>query len=229
MDLEHGYFATANSRLTLLGDKRHWAIVFEKSGYANRASEIQLELNYFGSCLRNLEPGGAYHQFNYNSKYIPLVDVDSLNAIEAEFETVDISAETVLLRDQEVALPRSLEKYEKWVPGIRHRETDEKPDFADLGRYLAFEYESLCRATYSEISQCLPDGLAVILQLDEWHHKSYSFYTNGPDHGVMGSPPSSYETFPMLAEVLVTKDVEKYRPTLKPNSHWRNWPGAGKL
>lgn len=36
MNLEHGYFYTANSRLTLYADESRWAIVFEKNGYANR-------------------------------------------------------------------------------------------------------------------------------------------------------------------------------------------------
>jgi hypothetical protein len=57
MDLEHGYSHTANSRLSLFADDTNRANVFEKSGYANRALDIELELNLFGSDLRNLKPG----------------------------------------------------------------------------------------------------------------------------------------------------------------------------
>lgn len=39
IDLEHPYFFTAGSRLTLYADDKRWAIVFEKSGYANRGLE----------------------------------------------------------------------------------------------------------------------------------------------------------------------------------------------
>lgn len=39
MDLEHPYFYTANSRLSLFADDANRTIVFEKSGYANRASD----------------------------------------------------------------------------------------------------------------------------------------------------------------------------------------------
>ena len=54
MDLEHPYSYTANSRLSLFAGDANRAIVFEKSGYANRAGEIEPELNLFGSDPRNL-------------------------------------------------------------------------------------------------------------------------------------------------------------------------------
>lgn len=36
--------------------------------------------------------------------------------------------------------------------------------------------------------------------------------------------PGMYETWPMLAAVLVTGDSEHYQPTVAPTSHWRHWP-----
>lgn len=59
MDLENGYCYTANSRLSLVADGKDRAIVFEKSGCPNRRLAIELELDYFGSSLRNLEAGGS--------------------------------------------------------------------------------------------------------------------------------------------------------------------------
>src|SRR5262245_57095947 len=61
MDLGHGYFYTANSRLTLYGDDGRWAIVFEKSGYANRDGRIELELNFRSSrvCVGSFRPSVA--------------------------------------------------------------------------------------------------------------------------------------------------------------------------
>lgn len=41
--------------------------------------------------------------------------------------------------------------------------------------------------------------------------------------------PSSYETWQQIAKVLVTGDIKLYKPTLLPNSHWKNWPDAGTL
>jgi len=41
--------------------------------------------------------------------------------------------------------------------------------------------------------------------------------------------PSAYETWPLIAKVIVTKDPKQYQPTLKPNTHWANWPDSGSL
>jgi hypothetical protein len=54
-------------------------------------------------------------------------------------------------------------------------------------------------------------------------------YKNGPDNVVMGDAPSSYQTFPRLAEVLATRDPSRFCSTLPSNNHWSNWPEAGQL
>lgn len=41
--------------------------------------------------------------------------------------------------------------------------------------------------------------------------------------------PSSYETWQLLAKVIVSGDASLYKPTLEPNSHWKNWPESGSL
>jgi len=41
--------------------------------------------------------------------------------------------------------------------------------------------------------------------------------------------PSSYETWQLIAEVIETGDTTLYRPTLKPNTHWTNWPDSGSM
>jgi hypothetical protein len=33
----------------------------------------------------------------------------------------------------------------------------------------------------------------------------------------------------MIADILVSKDTTKWKPTLKPNNDWRNWPNAGYM
>lgn len=229
MDLQHGYFYTANSRISVFSDTKHWAIVFEKSGYANRSSRVELELNFFGCCLRNLDPGGAYHQFNYNSKYFPLVSAEALDAVSSGFELIDLTKASVDVRSSRVNLPQRIEDYGKWIPDIGTRTAPVGVTFADLGRYLAFEYEQLCRATATELRTCLRDSLSLVLQVDQWHHRAYSVYDSGGMKELVGDAPSSYETFPMLADVLVTGDTSRYMPTLAPNSHWTNWPQAGSL
>jgi hypothetical protein len=41
--------------------------------------------------------------------------------------------------------------------------------------------------------------------------------------------PSTYETWKMIAKVIVTGEVKHYRPKLKPNSHWSNHLDSGSL
>ncbi|QEC40857.1 DUF7003 family protein [Pseudobacter ginsenosidimutans] len=41
--------------------------------------------------------------------------------------------------------------------------------------------------------------------------------------------PSSYETWQLIAKVIATGDTTLYKPTLKPNTHWKNWPDSGSL
>ena len=161
MDLEHGYFHTANSPLSFFADDANWAIVFEKSGYANRAGMIELELNYFDKRLRNLKPGGLYHHFTYNSKYLPLVDCDELEEIAVDFEIVSPSATHVKVRDQYVRMPSRKEEYQKWVPDILTREYPEAVTFEGLVRYLTFEYEQLCRATLGELNSRRTENLSA--------------------------------------------------------------------
>lgn len=159
-----------------------------------------------------------------------LVDGEDLDEIASDFERVSLSATSVKVRGKPVPLPSAKEGYAKWVPDI-HVDNGyrERPTFEDLGRFLAFEYGDLCRATDEEKRQCLPAGLPQIMTADAWHHRSYFHYAHGLHDEVNGHAPSTYETFPLLAEVLATRDPTRFRPTLPPNNHWSNWPGAGQL
>jgi hypothetical protein len=41
--------------------------------------------------------------------------------------------------------------------------------------------------------------------------------------------PGSYETWQLIAKVIATGDPSFYTPTLKPNSHWKNWTASGSM
>lgn len=41
--------------------------------------------------------------------------------------------------------------------------------------------------------------------------------------------PSSYETWQLIAKVIVTNEPKQYKPTLEPNTHWTNWPDSGSM
>lgn len=75
----------------------------------------------------------------------------------------------------------------------------------------------------------LPNGVPELMTIDQSHHRRW-YCSHSPDHGGhRGDAPSSYETYRLIAEVLATRDPSRYKPTLKPNTHWSNWPEAGML
>jgi hypothetical protein len=41
--------------------------------------------------------------------------------------------------------------------------------------------------------------------------------------------PGAYETWQLIGKVIATGDAALYKPTLEPNSHWKNWPDSGSL
>lgn len=41
--------------------------------------------------------------------------------------------------------------------------------------------------------------------------------------------PSCYETWQLIARVIVTNDSKQYKPTLEPNTHWSNWTDSGSM
>ncbi len=72
------------------------------------------------------------------------------------------------------------------------------------------------------------------MQIDKWNHQPYSKHINitSPSTYVIeetGTRPSENETYKLIADILVTKDTAKWKPTLPPNNDWRNWPRAGTM
>lgn len=53
---------------------------------------------------------------------------------------------------------------------------------------------------------------------DEWNQSQWQ-----------DNRPSSYETWQMIAKVIATGNTASYKPTLKANTHWKNWPDSGSL
>src|SRR5579871_1566055 len=41
--------------------------------------------------------------------------------------------------------------------------------------------------------------------------------------------PGSYETWQQIAKVIANNDPSNYRPTLRSNTHWTNWPDSGSM
>ncbi|MDX2283487.1 MAG: hypothetical protein NW241_04965 [Bacteroidia bacterium] len=56
------------------------------------------------------------------------------------------------------------------------------------------------------------------IKRDDWNRKVWE-----------NSRPSSSETWKLIASVIASNDSNEYKPTLEPNTHWKNWPDSGSL
>lgn len=225
IDLGHPYVYTANSRLNLYADDARWAIVSEVSGYDPRAGRFLLTVTALGNCLERLSLMGSRNQFTYNADFITLIEGVALTEATQHFANA-VTPVQLQIRDHIVTVPAGKGTF---VPTTKSRTWPKGARAEDLGRYVAYEYAELCRATDAEKRKHLPASLAELMKIDEWYHRSWYYMHGSSDPGPVGDAPSSYETYRLIAAVLASRDPSRYRPTLKPNSHWTNWPQAGSL
>lgn len=212
--LDNGYIALADVRLTAYRDDTGWALVIEVLGAHNHAGGhdgIQNCLHCFGNCLSRA-PGTSNEDFLFVTD-----DDQDIQIFEDKYGWyVNKNAKAIRIRDMCVPLNFSEPAFAK--KGIQL----EEPQYittTELLRSLVPEYRESLLATEEELRERVPNNLPLILQLDEWHH---------PDLAD-GELPSQSRTFQMIADVLVTGDAAKYRPTEEPNTHWSNWPEGGTL
>jgi len=222
LDLEHGYCVTAGSKIHLYADSARWAIVFEKSGYFNRSTAAEIELNYVGNCINY--PIDKYPERNYitNSSRIMLIDPTEFSKIENKegkdmetFELIGQNVKEIKVRDKFIPFDNDCKNYEKLGIKIRDYENPKKLiGFDDLVRYLNETNPSIVSATEENIREHIPKDLPKIMTIKDFHFTSFYDKSN---------PPSSQETFKLIAKILVTRDSTKWKPTQKPNNHWTNW------
>ncbi|MEL6821538.1 MAG: hypothetical protein AAFP70_07250 [Calditrichota bacterium] len=160
--------------------------------------------------------------FTPQKESITIIDGNELIRIDSDFELVSKDVKTVLARGKEIPIEHSVDKYKTLGIEIQDYDNpDQLIDFPSLIRYLDATHTDLFRATASELKTCLPKDLPCLMGIDKWHHKSY--------FQGFGDKPSSYETFSMIADILIARDPTLWEPTLAANNHWRNWPEAGGL
>jgi hypothetical protein len=210
--LDNGYVYLADVRLHLYRDDRRWAMVIEVLGANARAtshSGIDNCLHLFGNCL-SVEPGTCDEGFLF-----PMSDGDDGPTFD-DRQTVRRDAKTFRIRGEVVEIPaRSVLRSSSGE--LVWRGTALK--LHQFLRALVPDFRDRLLATEDELRRFVPADLPKIMRLDEWEH---------PDL-CENEQPSESETFQMLAEVLETGDVARYRPTLESNTHWRNWPQGGIL
>ena len=221
LDLEHGYCVTAGSKIHLYSDTERWAIVFEKSGYQNRGTSAEIELDYVGNCIDY--PIDKYAERNYitNSSRITLIDpsefqrIENKNGDEMEtFEFIGQNIERIKIQDKFISFDNDFKNYEKAGVKITSDENQKKLiSFGNLIRFLNETNPNLISATEDDTKKHIPIDLPKILTIKEFHFTSIYDETN---------PPSKQETYQLIARILLTRDKNLWKPILKPNNHWTN-------
>jgi hypothetical protein len=221
--LDNGYVYLAASRLSLFRSANDWVMAIEIFGFSPRAGVPDTHIYTFGSRLDHRQTAkdfvnrDAYENHlrnnpNNESRFVfPIEEGDWIDG-----EMVSKKASIVAVRGQTFPLP-SRDQYA--VRGI-DLESDTEIRVFELCRYLAAIQRRELLATPEELRVNVPAESKMILQLDDWNH---------PDVVDDSNRPSGSETFQQLADVLVTANINRYQPTLAPNTHWRNWPDGGTL
>jgi hypothetical protein len=173
LDLEHGYCETAGSRIHLYADSTRRIIVFEKSGYQNRGTSAEIELNYIGNCIDY--PVDKYPERNFitNSSRIILIGSIEFERIEnkkgAEMETFELieqNIKEIKIRDKFVPFDSDFKNYEKVGIGIRTEENPKKLiGFGNLLRYLQETNPRLISATEEDIRKHIPKDIPKLMTI----------------------------------------------------------------
>ncbi|NML63905.1 hypothetical protein HHL22_01680 [Hymenobacter sp. RP-2-7] len=166
--LGHPYSYLIDSRLNLFRAEEQWAVVVERLGYAPRGGSIELELFYYGNCLRNLP---EYNNRTTNVQAGTPIDWEAQQALLTD-ELLDPAAKTILIRDTLVPLTHDPAAYAQ--AGIELVEYEPGGiSLHEVGRLLIQKHAHLLRATDSELYQSLPAHLRKIMVLDEWYHRDF--------------------------------------------------------
>jgi hypothetical protein len=258
-NLGHPYVYLVDSRLNVFGnDSGKWAIVSEVLGYNTRGwgYAVTLEIRYFGNCLTDLdvESGKVLNYYNV----LP-IGWDNFNeTIDDVTQSLKLDAKFWLVRGTQVPLSHDRQEYIDAGIELKEYEPNEISG-EEVARLVVQKHRDLFRATDNELYKSIPRDLNKILVIDEWHHKEFHqskspfekpefltrFDLSNPSVKEMveqeleksknwnlkewGNRPSSYETWQQIAKVIVTGDNSNYKPTLEPNSHWKNWSEGGSM
>jgi hypothetical protein len=257
INLGHPYVYLIDSRINVFrNNSDKWAIVSEILGYNNRGCgyAVTLELRYFGNCLKNLDI-----ENNKFLNYYNVLPVDWNNFNETiDNGVLKPDAKFWIVRGTQIALSHNKQDYIDAGIELKEYEPN-KVTGEEVARCITPKHRNLFRATDDELYRSLPNDLDKILVIDEWYHKEFHqskspfekpemlsrFDLNNPSVKEMvdqelnksrewnleqwSNRPSNYETWQQIAKVISTGDTSYYRPTLEPNSHWKNWPAGGAM
>lgn len=204
----------AKCRLTAYCDTTRWAIVLEELCYATNSPGFRGMVDMMpkiGNCVSERRSGERGFVAVLSDAPDEHVFLDVMG-----FE-VNPDVRAIRIRNEVYPIdlsPGALEKKGIVVP------SDGALRCEHLLWSLLPEYADLLMATEAEKRGRLPADLPKFIQLDEW---------NQPLLITKRLMPSQSETFQLLAKAMVAGDASLYRPTLPPNTDWKNWLGFERV
>ncbi len=221
--LDNGYVYLGVTRMSLFRSNRDWAIVIEVFGYSPRSGVPDTQIYTFSNKLYNRDPESnyvtqeAYKNYLKNNPYNEsrfIYPIDNEDWLDEENPEKVKSNSVISIRGELIEI-FPIELYKE--NGIELE--GNTPWVFELTRLLSKIKKESILALDNERKVSVPPELDNLMILDEWHH---------PDL-ISGELPSGNETFQQLAEVLETGDISRYKPSMKPNTRWENWPEGGLL
>lgn len=264
--LGHPYSYLIDCRLNIFRSASgEWAIAAERLGFNPRGGYIELEIYYYGNCLKNLE---EYNNSFSNSYLVFPVGNESFEA-GIDGEVLKPDSGYWLIREEKVPLIHDKVAYDNAGIELKEYEPGEI-SIEEAARLIILKHSKLFRATDAELYKSIPSHVKKIIVLDEWFHRDYDQpITISPDNNLKNAyelnkasmvkngiiledflnlmqrqnensrkvneenynnnRPSSYETWQLIAKVISQNNPALYKPTLQPNTHWKNWPESGSL
>lgn len=214
---DNEFYNTCSNKIELYADSENWAIVFQELIYNISENCFQINIDYFGNCLKNMDV--LNQKDTSNSKRIQLNNENDLIPVFEKYPFVSKNIQTINIRNKpfKITHDKTLYLNKNITP---YPSDNGLIDIKSIFRYLIEENKNAFWATNEEIKLCIPKELPLLMVIDKWYHEPYDGKKNGSFSGV---PPSQYETFQQIAKVLVTKDTSFFNPTIVPNNDWRNW------
>ncbi|MGG7566158.1 DUF7003 family protein [Rhodovulum sp. DZ06] len=231
----NGYVFPAKSRLSLYRSAADWAMVVEQLGFMAREPREDgagVTMQTVGPVLRGRRTAGDFVSEEAWRRYCEEMagqteehDVWPLDvtdwAVPDEDDAPDEAAYwtiapggTCTLRGERIAHP-SLQDCA--AAGVTPE--GEGVQVHELLRVLAHRHPEAVMATEEERRRHVPGDMELFLRLDAWRH---------PDMAE-DELPSERPGFRQMAEALAAGDPSLYRAPGPPNTHWLNWPEAGRL
>jgi len=167
------YSYLIDSRLNVFRNDLQWAIVVESLRYNPRGGMIELEIYYYGNCLKDLE---EYNGRKTNSYLVYPVENENFLATTHD-EIINNDAEYWMVRGRKLFLTHDRDDYANAEITL---DNHEGIGIAEAARFLIIEHSDMFRASDKELYKSIPQELEKILVLDQWYHKDFYIQKHEP-------------------------------------------------